>query len=288
MIARDHAGGNVIHCHIGGIVSALARGGHLTCGAFDIKGLKVLAFQRFIGLALGSMLPFVPLAAAAYTPYQAMSPTDEQVGSAGADETIAFDIPPQPLLTALRTYSEMTGQAVLFDNALTAGRRSSGVHGNFDKVEALEILLAGTGLVASYSTDQAFTLKLAEPGEPVATGRRESSEATVGGGADAVTERYAGKIQRPIEVALCRSDKTRPGTYRLAMQMWIAPSGKVERTKLLTPMQGGRRDSEVLAELNKLLLDPPPPAMPQPITLLLLPGRQVHSSACADASSLQG
>jgi hypothetical protein len=262
----------------------LARGDYSTCGAFDIKGLKFFSFQRFICLALSSTLLVTPLAATASIPDQVVSPTDVQADKAEANEAITFDIPPQPLLTALRAYSETTGQAVLVDNALAAGRQSPGVRGDFDKVEALRQLLAGTGLVASYSSDQAFTLKLAESGESVSMSVQERSEVTVGGGIEAVTERYAGKIQRPIEVALCQSDSTRPGKYRLAMQIWIAPSGKVEQTRLLTPMNE-QRGNEVRAELDKLVLAPPPADMPQPITLLLLPGREVHSTACASASS---
>lgn len=241
-----------------------------------------------MGVALGSTWSVVALSAPAPVAYQATSPADDQADQAQADGTIAFDIPPQSLLTALRSYSEVTGQAVLVDNTLAIGRQSPGIKGNFDKIEALNRMLAGTGLVASYSTDQAFTLKLAEPGESVATGvreRSEGSEGTVGGGIEVVTERYAGKIQRPIEAALCQSEQTRPGTYRLAMQIWIAPSGKVQRTRLLSPIDGGQRDNQVREDLNRLVLEPPPVGMPQPITLLLLPGRKAMASACSASSS---
>lgn len=260
-----------------------ARGGYSTCGAFDIKGLKFFAFQQFRCLAACLTLSAWSLAASGFVPYQTASPMGEHADNAEADE-VTFDIPPQPLLTALRMYSETTGQAVLVDNTLTAERQSRGVRGNFDKIEALRRLLAGTGLVASYSSEQAFTLKLAESGELGGASARAGSEATVGGGIEAVTERYAGKIQRPIEVALCESANTRPGTYRLAMQIWIAPSGQVKQTRLLTP-GSVQRDAEVRDALNKLVLDPPPTEMPQPITLLLLPGREVRASACATASS---
>lgn len=209
---------------------------------------------------------------------------DAQIGYSRTDDTIAFDIPPQPLLAALRTYGEITGQAVLVDNTLAAGRNSPGVRGNYDKTEALRQLLAGTGLVASYSSDQAFTLKLAEPSSYTGKMVREQPESAGLGGIEAVIERYAGKIQKPIEDALCQSDDTRPGTYRLALQLWIAASGRVEQTKLLDAMQSPRRADEVRRVLNRLTLDPPPSGMPQPITLLLLPNRPGEASACSDAS----
>jgi hypothetical protein len=258
-------------------------GGCSACGAFGIKRLKCFTLQQFMGLTLGLALACLSPMAAGNALYQGASPADEQAGRSETDGIIEFDIPPQSLLTALRAYSEVTGQAVLVDNALAAGRQSSGVRGEFDKIEALNRLLAGTGLVASYSSDQAFTLKLAEPGESGFTTVPERSEATKGEGIDAVTERYAGKIQRSIEAALCHSDSTRPGTYRLAMQIWVAPSGKVERTRVLTSMGGTQRSDDVRDILDQLTLDPPPPDMPEPITLLLLPGRQ-DTAVCAGAA----
>lgn len=227
-------------------------------------------------------LPLASPAETGSTLPQSTAPTVGQVGPLRIDDSIAFDIPPQSLLAALRTYSELTGQAVLVDNALAEGRNSPGVHGNFDKTEALQKLLAGTGLVASYSSDQAFTLKLAESDASAGRTVRERSESLGVEESEAVIEHYAGKIQKPIEAALCQFEDTRPGTYRLAMQIWITSSGRIERARPLTPISG-QRDYEVRRALNKLLLEPPPSGMPQPITLLLLPGRASDASACAAA-----
>lgn len=219
----------------------------------------------------------------AATPIQAQAtpPTAGWAGPLRIDDGIAFDIPPQPLLEALRTYSEVTGQAVLVDDTLAQGRRSPGVHGDYDKTEALRKLLAGTGLVAVFSSDQAFTLKLAEPDTAVDRTAREKPESLGVEENQAVIEHYAGNIQKPIEAALCQSDETRPGTYRLALQIWIAASGRVDKTRLLTPVDSGR-DYAVRRALNGLALQPPPAGMPQPITLLLLPGH-ASEAACAAA-----
>ena len=213
------------------------------------------------------------------------SPTTRWAGPLRIDDGIAFDIPPQSLLTALQTYSEITGQAVLVDNTLAAGRRSPGVQGSFDKAQALQKLLEGTGLVASYSSDQAFTLKLAEPGATVDRTVREKTEGLGVEESEAVIEQYAGKIQQPIEAALCQSDDTQPGTYRLAMQIWIAASGHIEKTRLLTPVDS-QRAYAVHRALNSLALEPPPADMPQPLTLLLLPKRAGKASACVTAPTV--
>jgi hypothetical protein len=289
MVPEDCYTGDVIHCHNVGIVSTSVRGDDATCGAFDKKGPKFSAFRCFIGLILG-LVPVASLAWPASAPSQVVPFAQGTADKTGVEQTMVFDIPPQPLMTALRAYSEATGQAVLVDDALAMGRQSPGVSGEFDKVEALRTLLSGTGLVASYASDQAFTLKLVKPGESVESvqaGARERSGAMAGGGIEVVTERYAGEIQRPIEAALCQSKATRPGTYRLAMQIWIAPSGQVERIRLLTPTRSPQRDEQVRSALTRLVLDPPPSGMPQPMTLLLLPGHDVRSAACLNASSSQ-
>jgi len=228
-------------------------------------------------------LPWAGPVEAALIADQAAAPADERPDHRIGD-TIAFDIPPQSLLTALRSYSEITGQAVLVDNGLAAGRRSAGAHGYYGKTEALQQLLAGTGLVASYSSDQAFTLKLAGPGGTVMETEQERTQSLGTGDIEAVIEHYAGKIQKPIEAALCQSDETRPGTYRLALQVWIAASGRVERTALLGAMNNPSLAEQVERTLRALRLDPPPPGLPQPLTLLLLPDRDTALPACSDAS----
>jgi hypothetical protein len=225
-------------------------------------------------------LPWPSLAETVSAPQQASVPADDEAEGVRGD-SMAFDIPPQPLLSALRAYSEVTGQAVLVDDTLAVGRTSPGVRGNYDRTDALRRLLAGTGLVAIYSSDQAFTLKLAAPDRAVGNGMHERAEGLGARGNEIVIEQYAAKIQGPIEAALCQFDDTRPGDYRLALQMWIDDAGRVQRTRLLTPMTQSRRKADVLRALAALTLDPPPSGMPQPITLLLLPGRD---AACADAS----
>lgn len=262
----------------------LVQEGHSTCGAFVTTGFDGFVLRRFACAVLCLTLPWPSAAEPVFAPYQATSPADAQIGHSSADDTIALDIPPQPLLAALRTYSEITGQAVLVDNTLAAGKTSPGVHGHYDKNEALRQLLAGTGLIASYSSDQAFTLKLAELGKAVDKAEHEKSESLGVGGIDTVIEHYAGKIQKPIEAALCQFDETRPGTYRLALQLWIGESGHVERTKLLGSASDSQRDEHIRHALSDLALDPPPSGMPQPITLLLLPRHKAEVSACAAAS----
>jgi len=201
------------------------------------------------------------------------------------DEKFVFDIPAQPLQTALRMYSESTGQAVLFDDSLTLGRRSTGVSGRYGSAEALGVLLEGTGLVAKYSSDHSFTLKLAGAAD-VQGETGPASNGSADQETEAVLERYAGKIQQPIQEALCQSRLTRPGTYRLALQIWIGPSGKVKDIKLLSaPEDASGKEAYVREALARLTLEPPPKLLPQPITLLLAQADPRRPLPCGAALS---
>jgi hypothetical protein len=63
---------------------------------------------------------------------------------------------------ALDQYSHATGVAVLVDSQLSRGRRSLAVDGEYTAADALRRLLGGSGLMARYARDDAFTLQVAQ------------------------------------------------------------------------------------------------------------------------------
>jgi hypothetical protein len=199
------------------------------------------------------------------------------------DERASFDIPQQPLMGALRAYSETTGQAVLVDDALAARLYSPGVRGNFTRSEALRKLLEGTGVTARYASANAFTLIPMDKANLVPRSElvfREDVERASANAMAVEVERYASGIQAAIEEVLCRSKLTRPGGYRLAMQLWIDASGAVEQTRLLGSTGVQSRDNEIVASIQRLILGMPPPSMPQPVTILLLPKASDKAFQC--------
>ncbi|MGC1550927.1 MAG: STN domain-containing protein [Rhodanobacter sp.] len=203
------------------------------------------------------------------------------------DERASFDIPQQPLMGALRAYSEATGQAVLVDDALAAGLYASEVRGSFTPAEALRLLLKGTGLTARYASVNAFTLISMDKASSLPRSELVFRD-DVDKAADAMAtevERYASGIQAAIEEVLCRSELTRPGGYRLAMQVWIDTAGAVERTHLLGSTGVQARDNDIVASMQHLMLSAPPPSMPQPITLLLLPKATGKAFQCHTPSA---
>ena len=187
----------------------------------------------------------------------------------GARERVRFDIGPQSLSTAVRAFSDVTGQALLVDERLLVGRVSPGARGEFTAEDALRRLLAGTGLRERYTSDKAFTLM--PSGESGAGLSTASSPAATDDAASTVAAGYGAALQSAIESALCESALTRPGDYRLALQVWVAPSGELHRVRLLGSSGKAECDRAVETTLGRMRVDAPPPGLAQPLTLLLLP-----------------
>lgn len=73
--------------------------------------------------------------------------------------TRAFDIPAQPLDSALHALMAQTGIELAYGSVLSQGKRSSAVSGEMSPVAALSRLLAGTGLSYRQTGPRSFTLE---------------------------------------------------------------------------------------------------------------------------------
>ena len=182
------------------------------------------------------------------------------ISTARADTEILYEIPAQSLETALEAFGAKSRFQVLYETALTSGRRSSEVKGWFTREDALRLLLKGTGLTFTYTDELAFTL------QPERSQSRESRSI-------ADFNQFLGTVQAKVMTALCRSAETRPGPFRLAMQFWINGSGKIENPILLSSTGTPRRDVAIIDVMNQVaFLQSPPANMPQPVTMVLKPG----------------
>ncbi|VVD62332.1 Ferrichrome-iron receptor [Pandoraea pneumonica] len=72
---------------------------------------------------------------------------------------VTFDIASQSLDSALRAFSAQSKQQVLFDEDTVAGRTAPAVHGTLTPREALDRVLAGSGIQVIVSRSGAYTLK---------------------------------------------------------------------------------------------------------------------------------
>jgi hypothetical protein len=191
-----------------------------------------------------------------------------------AGEPVAFDIPAQPLASALASYTGVTGMAALVDGELATGRRSAAVKGRLPAEEALRILLAGTGLLVRYTSGIAFTLLPAG----------SDAAPSIGQGAGRVADHraYFADLQDVLEQTFCRREDARPGTYRAAFQLWIGPDGSVRASHLLGSSAAGPRDAMLSAMLEGVTVAAPPADLPQPVTIVLLPRPSGQAYECRD------
>ena len=90
--------------------------------------------------------------------------------SAQQEAALQWSIPAQPLVSALHAFSDTGKQQLLFDQAQLASLQSQPLNGRHTPAQALQILLAGTGIAAVQSSEGFFTLK-PQPAKAPQSGR---------------------------------------------------------------------------------------------------------------------
>jgi hypothetical protein len=191
---------------------------------------------------------------------------------------IHFDLPRQPLQTALDQYHALTGQSLLYDGAVAEGQTAGPVQGDLTAADALNSLLAGTDVVARYTSGDAFMLIRQAPAD--ALQESESAESASRSAADDKRHYYA-LLQAQVVAVLCGDAATVPGAYRLALNIWVGAGRAIDRV-VLHPTGDKRRDARVHKALDGLVLqDMPPAAVVQPITLVILPRPPAQTGDCA-------
>ena len=196
---------------------------------------------------------------------------------------LLLNLPAQDLEHALQAYSRATGMAVLVDRELTRGRRSISVRGRFTAQEALAMLLTGSGLMARYARDDAFTLQLPEVSQPPATRGAAARNAA------RINNSYATALQQAIEISLCRSPLTRPGSFRALVQVWVNPQGLIEHSRLVSSTGDEQRDEALVRSLGTARVErPAPSSLRQPVTLLLMPDTTGTRMECTAANGAWG
>ena len=86
------------------------------------------------------------------------APQVAQAQPAPGDSVRTFDIPPQPLGSALNAFGRQAGLQVSVEASVASGVQVQGVSGTMRPEQALNQLLAGTGIVARFTPDRGFIL----------------------------------------------------------------------------------------------------------------------------------
>jgi TonB family protein len=197
----------------------------------------------------------------------------EAVATAAA-ASFEFDIPAQPLESALDRFAAISGRSALFSSAMVAGLTAAPVHGPYTPMEALHHMLEGTGLdVEEVISGHVAALIL----RPVAAPPPASAapQATV----EERLQAYDSLLQTRIWASLCADPRTAESDYRSLLRFSVSPSGRIERVRLLGTSGDAHRDAALLDIAQHVQLEPPPAELPQPVTLLILP-RQAGGPGC--------
>ena len=97
-------------------------------------------------------------------------------GASPAEAAQDFAIPPGSLEAALLAFSQAVDLQLLYPADLTAGLQSPGVEGRYDPEQALQLLIAGTGLTYRFTTANTVTLGRAD-GAPADGAQAEGAQA---------------------------------------------------------------------------------------------------------------
>ena len=155
----------------------------------------------------------------AASPAVAQSQVDDTdaVRSAQAERRYEFDIPSRPLPQAIADFSAATGLQVLYTETSTYDHTAPALRGVFTARQALDRLVAGSGLIYRYTSANAVTLERAtarEDGGPVRTGPLLVEGAAMAGRRNAaedapfVTPQSTGYVSRE---QITRIQPTSPG-----------------------------------------------------------------------------
>jgi hypothetical protein len=244
----------------------------------DRAGGRIATADNWGGRRFQLLVYAVLLVAGAYA---AAAAQEGQV--ARPSEPMAFYIPAQPLAAALQTYGQRTGVQLLYESNSAIGRTSAPVEGNFTPGAALDLLLTGTDLRVRYIRPDAITLALPDakgvaptassrplPGADLSLGTLRV-RGSVDGDETARLNEYSERVQMDIQNALRKNARTRDGSYRAVLDLWIDPTHIIERTELFRSTGDPERDAAIAATLRGVTISrPAPPNAPQPVRVSIV------------------
>ena len=180
-------------------------------------------------------------------------------------ESRVFDIPAQPLQSALTAFGNQTGFSGLYGSASTSGRISALVSGNYTPRAALNVMLEGTGFAAYFTAMDAFVLEPATAPSSVAAERDLS---------------YDGPLQAQVRETFFRDPLTAGGGYRIALRFHLDAKGRILRPLLLDSTGDSARDKAILAALQRVDVGYGPADLSKPFFMLILPQALTAARAC--------
>lgn len=233
--------------------------------------LRALGVTRNGFLWLVLLLFFLPRPVTAQSPEVSVASTWE------------FDMPAMPLSRAIDIYANTTGISVAVEVAHMYTRTHS-VSGRMTAEQALHTMLLDTGLLWRSNEPGAVMIYAPTAPAPVTPLPLSSLSGHELAGADRGNKahrRYAASVQETVFASLCNNPRTRPGSYRLLIQIRVNNWGQVVQHRRLDTSGNTATDKAIDQILAGLRLgSSPPPGLQQPIFILLLPFSATAQTAC--------
>jgi len=132
---------------------------------------------------------------------------------AGADSlrrSFSFDIAPEPLAQALRTYGQVSGQAIIFTDDLVEGITSPSLKGVYTPEAALERLLKGTGLTTERSPSGAIMIRRPAPVslfDPRLPNPKDTRDSVIEAPKDSIGRDESSEVEEIIVTAQKRTER---------------------------------------------------------------------------------
>jgi TonB C terminal len=192
----------------------------------------------------------------------------DDAGAGGAPAaTRSFDIHAQSLDAALAQFAIQSGLHVLYDSAAAAHRDAAGVRGVLTMRAALAQLLAGTDLVAQFTSHDSVTLVHEGEDQAVIPLGTLSVVAAMTIGQPRSWESYARTLQSAILAAFKNQDELQHRDYRATLHVWVESNGRIGRVEIPEASGDTLLDETMPARLQAIVVPAPPPGMPQPVQL---------------------
>lgn len=171
-----------------------------------------------------------------------LAPGHAQAQARQQQQLYTFDIPAGPLATALNELATAAGQSLAFDPELVKGRHSNRLAGVHGVEEALERLLAGSGLTWLRTSDGAYRIEAASQEDGVITTAALSVEGSQSAGTlarDGISDSTA-YTSRGIEVAgkLPRSLREIPQSVTVLTEQRLRDQAVVDAAQALNWVPG--------------------------------------------------
>ncbi len=191
-----------------------------------------------------------------------------------------FQIPSQPLASALEAYARDCGIEVLYESSIVGALQSSSVDGTYTPDLALQMLLNGTDLKVHYARQNAITLSSPRddvslpPASPLKSADLSLDTLSVKSGPEQGDvehlREFSEAIQSDLAKALRDNARTRSGSYRANVNLWVDATRKIRSATLLQSTGDVTRDASIPLVLEGVTLSRALPAnTPQPVKVVI-------------------